>query len=222
MTTESQSRRDRIRITEVYASIQGESTHVGKPCVFVRLTGCNLRCVWCDSEFTFKGGTGRTVADVVEEAHGLGIHTIEVTGGEPLLQPAAIPLMQRLLDLGHEVLLETGGSLTIERVPEDVHVILDLKAPDSGEAERNLWSNLAHLRAHHEIKIVVASRRDYEWAVEQIRARDLHLRCPVLLSVAWGEIEPAQLVEWMLDDGVPARFQMQLHKVLWDPAARER
>lgn len=222
MTTPSPSRLERIRITEVYASIQGESTHVGKPCVFVRLTGCNLRCGWCDSEFTFRGGATRTVTDVVDEAHGYGIHTVEVTGGEPLLQPSAIPLMERLLELGHEVLLETSGSLPIEDVPQAVHVILDLKAPGSGEVEANLWSNLEHLQPHHEIKIVVASRADYAWAVEQIRSRALHERCAVLLSPVWGAVEPADLVGWMLEDKVPARFQLQLHKVLWDPNARER
>lgn len=214
--------RERLRITEVYASIQGESTHVGKPCVFVRLTGCNLRCTWCDSAFTFQGGTVRSLDDVVSEAHGLGIHTVEVTGGEPLLQPAAIPLMERLLHLGHEVLLETSGSLTIEHVPAAVHVILDLKPPDSGEAERNLWSNLGHLRPHHEVKIVVASRADYEWAREVIQEHAIAQRCTVLLSPAWGLVDPADLVAWMLEDRVPARFQLQIHKVLWDPEARAR
>jgi 7-carboxy-7-deazaguanine synthase len=214
------ARESRLRISEIYLSVQGESTHVGKPCVFVRLTGCNLRCVWCDSAFTFTGGEWQNVDDVVERAHGFGVRTIEVTGGEPLLQPAAIPLMERLIGLGHEVLLETGGSLTIARVPDAVKVILDLKAPDSGEVERNLWENVALLRPHHEVKLVLASRRDYEWARDVIRERDLPSRCTVLLSPAWGLLDPKDLATWMLDDRLDARLQIQLHKVVWDPAAR--
>lgn len=214
-------RDERLRITEIYASVQGESTHVGKPCVFVRLTGCNLRCSWCDSEFTFTGGGWRSIDDVIEEARSHGIHTIEVTGGEPLLQRNAIPLMQRLLDLGHEVLLETSGSRLIAEVPDGVHIILDFKAPDSGEVEANLWENLEHTRAKDEIKLVLASRRDYEWARDAIRERRLHERCgAVLLSPAWGLVEPQDIVAWMLEDRLPARFQMQLHKVVWPSDAR--
>lgn len=214
------ARENRLRITEIYLSVQGESTHVGKPCVFVRLTGCNLRCVWCDSAFTFSGGEWQNVDDVVARAHAYGVRTVEVTGGEPLLQPAAIPLMERLLAAGHDVLLETGGSLSIARVPEAVHVILDLKAPDSGEGERNLWENVALLRPHHEVKLVLASRRDYEWARDVVRDRDLARRCTVLLSPAWGLLDPKELVTWMLEDHVEARVQVQLHKVIWHPAER--
>jgi 7-carboxy-7-deazaguanine synthase len=214
------ARESRLRTTEIYLSVQGESTHVGKPCVFVRLTGCNLRCVWCDSAFTFSGGAWKSVDEVVEGAHEFGVRTIEITGGEPLLQPAAIPLMERLLALGHEVLLETGGSLSIARVPEPVHVILDLKAPDSGEVARNLWENVELLRSHHEVKLVLASRRDYEWARDVIRDRELPSRCTVLLSPAWGILDPKDLVTWMLEDHLDARLQLQLHKVVWDPAAR--
>jgi 7-carboxy-7-deazaguanine synthase len=146
----------RLRVTEVYASVQGESTHAGKPCVFVRLTGCNLRCVWCDSVFTFTGGTYRDLEGVVAEAHAFGIHTVELTGGEPLVQKNAIPLMQRLLDLGHEVLLETSGSRPIDDVPDGVKIILDLKPPDSGEARANLWENLPLLDPDDEVKFVIA------------------------------------------------------------------
>jgi 7-carboxy-7-deazaguanine synthase len=202
-------------MTEVYASVQGESTHVGKPCVFVRLTGCNLRCTWCDSEYTFTGGTWRTLEDVVNEAHGFGIHTIQVTGGEPLVQRAAIPLMQRLVDLGHEVLLETSGSRPIDEVPEPVCVILDLKPPDSGEVEANLWSNIDELRPHHEVKFVIASRRDYEWSRDISRQYDLPSRCTVLMSPAWDEIVPRDLVAWILEDRLNVRFQIQIHKVVW-------
>ncbi|MCA9488557.1 MAG: radical SAM protein [Myxococcales bacterium] len=210
----------RLRITEIYPSVQGESTHVGKPCTFVRLTGCNLRCTWCDSAFTFTGGAWRELDDIVAEAHAHGLRTVEVTGGEPLLQPAVVPLMQALLDLGHEVLLETSGSLSIADVPEQVRVILDLKAPGSGEVERNLWDNVALLRPHHEVKIVVASREDYEWAREVVRERDLASRCEVLFSPAWGSVVPAELATWIVDDRLPVRFQLQLHKVVWDPDAR--
>lgn len=210
----------RVRVTEVYASVQGESTHVGKPCVFVRLTGCPLRCVWCDSEFTFTGGEVRDLDHVVAEAHAFGVRTVEVTGGEPLVQPTAIPLMQRLLDLGHEVLLETSGALSIAEVPREVRVILDLKAPDSGESHRNLWENLEWLQPHHEVKVVLASRRDYEWARDVVRERRLTERCVVLFSPVWGAVEPRDLVEWILEDGLDVRFQLQLHKVVWPPDAR--
>lgn len=211
---------DRLRITEIYPSIQGESTHVGKPCVFVRTTGCNLRCTWCDSSFTFTGGTWRTVDEVVAEAHAFGIRTVEVTGGEPLLQEATVPLMQRLLDLGHEVLLETSGSLSIAEVPAAVHVILDLKPPDSGESGRNLWDNVPLLRPHHEVKFVIASRRDFEWSREVVRTHALAERCAVLFSPAWGLVGLRDLAGWILEDRLPVRFQVQLHKVVWDPEAR--
>lgn len=211
----------RVRMTEVYASVQGESRHVGKPCVFVRLTGCNLRCVWCDSAFTFTGGVHRDVESVAQEAHAFGIHTVEVTGGEPLAQRSAVPLMARLLELGHEVLLETSGSIDISTVPAGVHIIMDLKAPDSGEVARNLWSNLDHLREKDDVKVVIASRADYEWARDEVLgARRVHERCPVLLSPAWGAVAPVDLANWIVEDKLPARFQLQLHKVLWDPDAR--
>jgi 7-carboxy-7-deazaguanine synthase len=216
MTTPPQ----RLRVTEIYPSIQGESTHAGKPCVFVRLTGCNLRCTWCDSVFTFTGGAWRELDAVIDEAHAFGIHTIELTGGEPLLQPAAIPLMERLLAQGHEVLLETSGSLSIAAVPEAVCVILDLKPPDSGEVERNLLSNLPLLRPHHEVKFVIASRRDYEWSRGVVREHALAERCTVLFSPAWGRVPLADVASWILEDRLPVRFQVQLHKVVWDPDAR--
>lgn len=205
---------------EVYTSVQGESTFVGLPCVFVRLAGCNLRCTWCDSEFTFKGGEHRHIDDVVAEVVAEGVPLVEVTGGEPLVHRQAPLLMERLLDAGLQVLLETSGSRDISVVPDGVHIIMDLKAPDSGESEANLWSNLAHLDANDEIKIVVASRRDYDWARDEIRGRALHTVCPVLLSPAWGLLPPDDLVRWMLEDRLPARFQVQLHKVVWPSDAR--
>jgi 7-carboxy-7-deazaguanine synthase len=208
-------RSQELRITEVYASIQGESTHVGKPCTFVRLTGCNLRCTWCDSAYTFTGGTWQTIEEVLEKVHALGVRTVEVTGGEPLVQRGCVPLLQRLVAAGYEVLLETSGSRDIAAVPPEVHVILDLKPPDSGEVEANLWSNLVLLRPHHEVKVVIASRRDFDWGAEAVRAHRLAERCTVLFSPVWGAVEPAALVRWILDARLDVRFQLQLHKVVW-------
>lgn len=210
----------RLLVNEVYVSVQGESTHVGKPCVFVRLSRCHLRCSWCDSTFTFSGGEVRDLDDVVAQVQGFGVRTVELTGGEPLLWPAAIPLMQRLLDLGHEVLLETSGAVSIESVPEGVHVIMDLKAPGSGEVRRNRWDNVARLRPHHEVKVVIASRLDFDWAIERVREHRLLERCEVLLSPAWGHVRPIDLAEWVIASGLPVRMQVQLHKVVWDPDAR--
>jgi 7-carboxy-7-deazaguanine synthase len=211
---------ERLLVNEIYVSVQGESTHVGKPCVFVRLSRCHLRCSWCDSEFTFTGGEVRSLEEVAQQAHAFGVHTVEVTGGEPLLWPAAPKLMQRLLDLGHEVLLETSGAMPIEGVPDPVHVIMDLKAPDSGEVRRNRWANLDHLRPHHEVKVVIASRRDFEWARDVVREHRIHERCEVLFSPAWGHVDPEDLANWILEERLPVRLQVQLHKVVWHPDAR--
>jgi len=212
---------ERLRVHEIYASVQGESTHVGRPCVFVRLTGCNLRCTWCDSEFTFTGGEHRQIAEVVDEALAFGIDLVEVTGGEPLAQRQCIPLLEQLVARGAEVLLETSGSISTEHVPPEVRVILDLKPPDSGEVDQNDFTNLARLRPHDEVKFVLASRRDFDWAVEVIRREGLDQRvAAVLLSPVWGALEPAELVDWMLASKVPARLGLQVHKVIWDPDAR--
>lgn len=211
---------ERLRISEVYASVQGESRWVGLPCTFVRLTGCNLRCTWCDSVFTFKGGEHRSIDAVIADVEALGIPLVEVTGGEPLAQRQCIPLMQRLLDRGYEVLLETSGSLDISRVPEGVHVIMDLKPPGSGEAAKNRWQNLDYLQPKDEIKLVLASREDFEWARDRIREHRLSERCPVLVSPVFGSLDPRELVEWTLAERLPVRVQVQLHKVIWPPEAR--
>lgn len=211
---------ERLRISEVYASVQGESRWVGLPCTFVRLTGCNLRCTWCDSVFTFKGGEHRSIDAVIADVEALGIPLVEVTGGEPLAQRQCIPLMRRLLDRGYEVLLETSGSLDISRVPEGVHVIMDLKPPGSGEAAKNRWQNLEFLRPKDEIKLVLASREDFEWARDRIREHRLSERCPVLVSPVFGSLDPRELVEWTLAERLPVRVQVQLHKVIWPPEAR--
>lgn len=210
----------RIRLIEVYASVQGESTWVGVPCVFIRLAGCNLRCTWCDSTFTFKGGQHRSIDEVLDEVAAFGIPLVEVTGGEPLVHRQAIPLMARLLERGHTVLLETSGSRDISQVPDGVHIILDLKPPDSGEEAANLWTNIPLLKSKDEVKFVIASRRDYEWAREKLREFELNLRCTVLFSPVFGQVAPLDLVNWILEDRLPVRFQLQLHKVLWPPDQR--
>jgi len=207
-------------VHEIYASLQGESTWTGLSCVFVRLSACHLRCAWCDTPHAFDQGARRTVDDVVAEAHGHGIALVEITGGEPLLQPGVYSLMARLADLGHTVLLETSGSLDVARVDPRVIKIVDLKCPDSGETERNRWENLDALGVRDEIKFVLASRGDYEWARTVIVEKGLARRWTVLLSVAHGLLAPAEVARWMLEDRLPARFQLQTHKVIWDPSAR--
>ena len=211
---------DRLRIIEIYASIQGESTWTGKPCVFVRLAGCNLRCNWCDSEFTFTGGEHRSVQDIADESCSHGIDLIEITGGEPLAQRQVIALMQSLLDRGKTVLLETSGSIDISTVPKGVHIILDIKCPDSGEVEANLWSNLDHLQESTEIKFVVASRRDFDWAVSVCKEHKMLQNQELLFSPAYGLVDPSDLVDWLLESRLDARFQLQSHKVIWPPDAR--
>jgi 7-carboxy-7-deazaguanine synthase len=212
---------ERLRLSEVYLSVQGESSYAGVPCVFVRLTGCNLRCTWCDSEYTFTGGEHRSIDDVVAQALAFGVPLIEVTGGEPLAQRQCIPLLQRLVDAGAHVLLETSGSIDIGPVPAEVGVILDLKPPGSGEEDKNLWSNLEKLRPHHEVKSVIADRADYEWTREILLREKLHERVAhVLLSPVWGQLEPKTLVEWMLEDRLQARLNLQQHKMIWPAAER--
>jgi 7-carboxy-7-deazaguanine synthase len=217
---------ERLRVVEVYRSVQGESTFVGLPCVFVRLAGCNLRCSWCDSSFTFTGGLHRSIDDVVAEACSYATTLVEVTGGEPLAHRQSIPLMQRLLDRGRTVLLETSGSRDISGVPGAVHIILDLKPPDSGEERSNRWENLALVQSKDEVKFVIASRRDYEWSREVVRRFGLDQRCPVLFSPVFvpgpdhPHVVPEVLVDWILADDLPVRFQLQLHKVVWPTEAR--
>jgi len=211
-----------LRLTEIYPSIQGESTWAGLPCTFVRLTGCPLRCVWCDTTYAFTGGEMTTVDAVVQRVTDLGVNLVEVTGGEPLAQPAAIDLMQALVDRGHTVLLETSGAFSIERVPREVHAIVDMKCPDSGELARNDYGNVARLRPHDEVKFVIASRRDYDWARDLTREHGLTQRCrAVLISPAWGLVSPADMAAWVLEDRwFDVRFQLQLHKVVWEPSTR--
>jgi 7-carboxy-7-deazaguanine synthase len=203
-----------MRITEIFHSIQGESTHAGRLCVFVRLTGCNLRCRWCDSEYTFTGGEKMSVEEVLARVASYGTKLVEVTGGEPLAQSEAFELIRRLCDDGCEVLIETSGSIDITPVDRRAKLIIDVKAPGSGEAEKNRWSNLEQLRPHDEIKFVLASREDYDWARSVIAERGLATHT-ILFSPVWGELDLEPLAEWMLADRVPARLQTQLHKHIW-------
>jgi 7-carboxy-7-deazaguanine synthase len=205
-----------MRVTEIFFSIQGESSHAGRPCVFVRLTGCNLRCVWCDSEYTFTGGERMSLDDVMARVASYGCRLVEVTGGEPLAQSEAFELITRLCDEGYEVLIETSGSIDIAPVDERATLIYDIKCPGSGEVAKNRWENLDILRPRDEIKFVIADRNDYEWARKVIEERGLH-RWTVLFSAVWGTMDVKSLAEWMLADRVPARLQTQLHKHIWGP-----
>lgn len=209
------SRELSLRITEIFYSLQGEASRVGLPTVFIRLTGCPLRCLWCDTTYSFTGGREMENAEILAEVARHPVHQVCVTGGEPLAQRECLPLLTMLCDAGYDVSLETSGALDIAPVDPRVARIMDLKAPDSGEAGRNLWQNLAHLTPRDEIKIVIASREDYEWARETIAAHALDSCCAVLLSPAQGAIAAPDLAEWILADGLPVRFQMQLHKLLW-------
>ena len=210
-----------LTVHEIYLSVQGESTHVGRPCVFVRLTACDLRCRWCDTPYAFTGGASMTVEDVVEAVGTHRTALVEITGGEPLLQPGVYPLMERLLALGHEVLLETGGHRSTERVPAGVVTILDVKCPASGEAERMHWPNLDRLRPEDEVKFVIQDRPDFEYASSVVRRFALEDRvAAVLFSPVHGVLPPAELTRWMLEAHLPVRLQLQAHKYIWSPETR--
>jgi 7-carboxy-7-deazaguanine synthase len=204
-----------LRVSEIFHSLQGESTRVGLPTTFVRLTGCPLRCVWCDTEYAFTGGERLSIGDILSRVAGFGCPTVCVTGGEPLAQTACHELLTALCDAGYSVSLETGGALDIAPVDVRVSRIMDLKAPDSGEADKNRWANLDLLTARDEIKLVLASRNDYEWAKRMLSEHSLAQRCPVLLSPVADRLPPAELADWILRDRLPVRFQLQLHKLLW-------
>jgi 7-carboxy-7-deazaguanine synthase len=211
-----------MRITEIYQSIQGESSFAGLPCVFVRTTGCDLRCKWCDSEFTFTGGTRMTLDEIMREVERYDCRLVELTGGEPLLQPEIYELATRLADAGHTVLIETGGHRDISKLDPRVIRIMDLKCPASGECEKNLWSNLDHLRPTDEVKFVIADRQDYDWARRVIGEHALEDRVNILISTAFRAVSTEAVVGWMLEDKLRARFQLQLHKYIWPPDARKR
>jgi 7-carboxy-7-deazaguanine synthase len=209
---------DTLRIHEIFASIQGESTFAGLRCTFVRLTGCDLRCTWCDTTQAFRDGTELARSEVLARALALGTDLVEVTGGEPLLQPGTLPLMRELCDAGRTVLLETSGAHDISRVDERVHRIVDLKPPGSGESEKNLWTNTPHLTRRDEVKFVLVDRTDYEWMRDVVARHELERRAGALLaSCVHGKLAPRELVEWVLADRLPVRVQLQLHKYIWGP-----
>lgn len=210
-----------LTINEIYQSIQGESTWAGEPCVFVRLTFCDLRCNYCDTEYAFYEGKKKALAEIVAAVADFRCPLVEITGGEPLLQKNVLPLMTMLADAGHTVLLETSGAHDIAPVDPRVHRIMDLKTPGSGECDRNLFSNIEHLTERDEVKFVIGSREDYDWSREQSTRFRLNERCrAVLFSPIFGRIDPRQIVEWILADRLPVRFQLQMHKFIWTPAQR--
>jgi 7-carboxy-7-deazaguanine synthase len=210
-----------LTVTEIFYSIQGESTYAGRPCVFVRLTACDLRCSWCDTQYAFHEGRKRTLDEVMAEVETFDCRLVEVTGGEPLLQEAVYPLMRGLLDRGNTVLLETGGHRSTARVPEPVVTILDVKCPGSGEAHKNDWDNLTRLRPHDEVKFVVKDRADYEYARDVIARHGLGGRAAAVhLSPVHGVLDARTLSEWVLADRLPARVQLQIHKFIWEPDTR--
>ena len=209
-----------MRITEIFHSIQGESSYAGQPCVFIRLTGCPLRCTWCDTDYAFYGGHECSIDEVLRKVHSYGCSLVEVTGGEPLVQPESLPLLTRLCDAGYTVLLETSGAVDIAPVDPRAHVILDVKCPGSGMTDRMHWPNLSRLAVKDEAKFVLADRADYDWAREILARYDLASRCMVLFSPVFGSLDVRQLAEWILADRLPVRFQLQMHKYIWAPDMR--
>lgn len=215
-----------LRVTEIFHSIQGESTWAGSPCTFIRLTGCPLRCVWCDTDYSFEGGERKTLQEIHAEVDRFGCPVVELTGGEPLIHPNAFLLTRELLDRKYTVLVETSGAVDVSPLDTRAHKIMDLKCPGSGEEGKNLWSNLAHLTHRDEVKFVLKDRADYEWARDTVRERDLGTRLArgelraLLFSPVWGHLDLRVLSDWILKDNLPVRLQIQLHKLIWDPKAR--
>jgi 7-carboxy-7-deazaguanine synthase len=209
-----------LNISEIFHSIQGESTRAGEPCVFVRLTACDLRCVWCDTAYAFDGGERMSIDAIVAQVRKFSCRLVEITGGEPLLQAEVHDLMSRLCDDGHEVLVETGGHLDIGRIDDRVSIIMDIKCPGSGMQAKNRMENLAHLKPSDEVKFVIADRDDYEWAKNMLQTEMKEMPNTVLFSPVFGKLENSQLSEWILRDMLPVRFQVQLHKYIWEPSRR--
>jgi 7-carboxy-7-deazaguanine synthase len=209
-----------MKINEIYRSIQGESTHMGRPCIFVRTTGCDLRCSWCDTAYAFYEGREMTIDQVMQQVEHLGSSLVEITGGEPLLQEEIYPLTTRLLDSGFEVLVETNGAHPIESMDKRAKIILDLKCPGSGMSESIRWENLTHLKKSDEVKFVLADRRDFHWASSVIFNHSLSAKCTVLFSPVFGKLDPQDLAQWILERPSPVRLQVQLHKYIWHPDKR--
>ncbi|HUX92414.1 MAG TPA: radical SAM protein [Ignavibacteriaceae bacterium] len=209
-----------LKINEIYFSIQGESTKAGLPCVFVRLTYCNLRCKYCDTEYAFYEGKELSLDEIISGVKKFDCKLVEITGGEPLVQSDTINLMQRLCDEGFEVLLETGGSLSIKEIDPRVKIIMDLKCPSSGMLKKNYYKNIDFIKPSDELKFVIGTREDYEWTKEIIQKYNLMKKCIILFSVVFGELEPVRLVEWILEDKLDVRFQLQMHKFIWEPTTK--
>jgi len=207
---------DMLKINEIYHSIQGESTSAGRPCVFIRLTYCNLRCTYCDTEYAFYEGKDMSVQQVIDEIEKYKCKLVEITGGEPLVQvEECLELMKRLNDLDYEVMIETGGSLSIKEIDSRVKIIMDLKCPSSGMEKKNLYENVQYLKSTDELKFVIGNREDYEWSVEKLNKYHLQGKCEILFSVVFGELEPVDLVNWILEDKLDVRFQLPMHKYIW-------
>ncbi|MFQ6112663.1 MAG: 7-carboxy-7-deazaguanine synthase QueE [bacterium] len=209
-----------MRITEIFYSIQGESRFAGLPCVFVRSTGCNLRCVWCDTDYSFYGGQEMSIDEIINKVESYGCKLVELTGGEPLLQNDVYELANRLLDKDYTVLIETSGERDISKLDPRVIKIMDIKCPGSGESEKNRWQNLEYLNPQDEVKFVVKDHEDYKWAVEVVKKHNLENRVHLLFSPVWGELELVNLAQWILRDRLKVRFQVQLHKFIWSPERR--
>jgi 7-carboxy-7-deazaguanine synthase len=206
-----------LKINEIFYSIQGESSKSGLPCVFIRLTYCNLRCTYCDTEYAFYDGKEMSIVEIISEVKKYNCNLVEVTGGEPLMQEQAFILLKRLCDEGFDVMLETGGSISIKEVDKRVMIVMDLKCPSSNMLKKNLYTNIDYIKSTDEIKFVVGSREDYEWSKNIIKSYELINKCNVLFSVVFGELEPVKLVNWILEDKLKVRYQFQMHKYIWHP-----
>jgi len=209
-----------LKVNEIFYSVQGEGTSAGLPCVFVRVTYCNLRCSYCDTEYAFHDGTDLSIDEILYEVNNFKCNLVEVTGGEPLLQRESLQLMKALCDAGYSVLLETGGSLSIKDVDPRVTIIMDIKTPSSKMESKNLFSNIDLLKKEDEVKFVVGDSEDYLWTKQVMKEYDLSSKCRILISPVFGKIEPAEIAGWILKDNLPARFQLQMHKYIWDPGRR--
>ena len=209
-----------LKVNEIYHSIQGESTNTGLPCVFIRLTGCNLRCTYCDTEYAFFDGKEKSIDEIIDDVKKYNCKLVEVTGGEPLMQDESIELMKKLCDEDFDVMLETAGNMPIKDVDDRVKIIMDLKCPSSGMMDKNLYENVDHLKKEDEVKFVIGNRKDYDWMKEIIGKYDLQNKCTLLASVVFGTLEPLTLVNWILEDKLDVRFQLQIHKFIWHPETK--
>jgi 7-carboxy-7-deazaguanine synthase len=209
-----------LKVNEIYHSIQGESTNAGLPCVFIRLTGCNLRCTYCDTEYAFFEGNERSLDEIIEEVRKYNCKLVEVTGGEPLMQDESIELMKKLCDEDFDIMLETAGNMPIKDVDERVKIIMDLKCPSSGMMSKNLYENVDHLKKKDEVKFVLGNRKDYDWMKEIISKYNIQNKCTLLASVVLGTLEPLTLANWILEDKLDVRFQLQMHKFIWHPETK--